>query len=199
MTKTELNAFRKVLENKQAEVGNGTRDREALAINTSPEELDRIQNASDRDWAMGNLERTGAGCEKCKLPCGALTPVRLESAPAAKRTSVRSAWPRCRGLRTASSARRPRTAKAKRPGTRLTHRWCLLLEKGRYMLWTVIAISRGFLWLLRSSLPRWRESPDPPAPGGGLNRLRDHPVERPPSHLKYRPQNVRVTKFGHSE
>jgi DnaK suppressor protein len=60
MTKTELSAFRKVLENKQAEVGDGSRNREALAINTSPEELDRIQNASDRDWAMGNLERNSS-------------------------------------------------------------------------------------------------------------------------------------------
>src|SRR5580692_11238540 len=58
MTKTELNAFRKALEQKQSEVGNGSRNREALAINTSPEELDRIQNASGRDWAMGNLERS---------------------------------------------------------------------------------------------------------------------------------------------
>jgi DnaK suppressor protein len=60
MTKTELNAFRKALENKQAEVGDGSGNREALAINTSPEELDRIQNASDRDWAMGNLERNNS-------------------------------------------------------------------------------------------------------------------------------------------
>jgi DnaK suppressor protein len=57
MTKSELSTFRTALENKQAELGPGSRDREALAINTSPEELDRIQDASDRDWAMGNLER----------------------------------------------------------------------------------------------------------------------------------------------
>jgi len=45
------------LENRQTELGNGNRNREALAIETSPDELDRIQHASDRDWAMSNLER----------------------------------------------------------------------------------------------------------------------------------------------
>ena len=42
---------------RQAELGRGSGNREALAIETSSDELDRIQNASERDWAMGNLER----------------------------------------------------------------------------------------------------------------------------------------------
>jgi DnaK suppressor protein len=58
MTKTELNTFRRTLEHKQAELANGNRNREALAIETSPDELDRIQHASARDNAMNNLERT---------------------------------------------------------------------------------------------------------------------------------------------
>jgi RNA polymerase-binding transcription factor len=58
MTKNELNAFRKTLENSRKELGNGNRNREALAIETSPDDLDRIQHASERDYAMGNLERT---------------------------------------------------------------------------------------------------------------------------------------------
>jgi len=57
MTKTELNTFRRALESRQAELGNGNRNREALAIETSPDELDRIQHASDREWAMSSLER----------------------------------------------------------------------------------------------------------------------------------------------
>ena len=57
MTKTELNAFRRALESSQSELGNGNRNREALAIETSPDELDRIQHASERDYAMSNLER----------------------------------------------------------------------------------------------------------------------------------------------
>ena len=58
MTKTELRAFRTTLENKENELANGSRNREALAVETSPDELDRIQHASARDDAMNNLERT---------------------------------------------------------------------------------------------------------------------------------------------
>ena len=56
MTNSELKAFRKTLESRQAELGNGIRNREALAIETSPDELDRIQHANDRDYAMNNFE-----------------------------------------------------------------------------------------------------------------------------------------------
>jgi DnaK suppressor protein len=59
MTKAELNGFRRALENKVLEIGN-VANREALAIESSPDELDRIQNANDRDYAMGNLERTSS-------------------------------------------------------------------------------------------------------------------------------------------
>jgi DnaK suppressor protein len=57
MTNTELNAFRRALENRQTELGSGSTNREALAIETSPDELDRIQQASDRDYVISNLER----------------------------------------------------------------------------------------------------------------------------------------------
>jgi DnaK suppressor protein len=57
MTKTELNSFRRTLETTQTELGSGTTNREALAIEASPEELDRIQQAGDREYAMRNLER----------------------------------------------------------------------------------------------------------------------------------------------
>src|ERR1041385_1951792 len=57
MTKTELNAFRRVLESRHIEIGNESPNREALAIE-SPDELDRIQQACDRDSAISSLERT---------------------------------------------------------------------------------------------------------------------------------------------
>jgi DnaK suppressor protein len=57
MTKIELNAFRSVLESRQTDLGNASRNREALAFETSPDELDRIQRASDRDLAIDNLAR----------------------------------------------------------------------------------------------------------------------------------------------
>jgi DnaK suppressor protein len=60
MTKTELNTFRRTLESKRTELENGNRNREALAIETSPDELDRIQHASNREEAIGNLERSSS-------------------------------------------------------------------------------------------------------------------------------------------
>src|SRR6202035_3861543 len=57
MTKIELNKFRNGLKNKQAELEDGNRSRGALAIETSPDELDRIQNSQERDLAIGTLDR----------------------------------------------------------------------------------------------------------------------------------------------
>src|ERR1700694_2473677 len=57
MTNTELNAFRRTLKNRQTELGSRNGSREALSTETSPDELDRVQHASDRDFALGNLER----------------------------------------------------------------------------------------------------------------------------------------------
>ena len=58
MTKTELNAFRANLENIQAELVRGTRNRESIAIEAGADELGRIQLATERDYAIGNLERS---------------------------------------------------------------------------------------------------------------------------------------------
>jgi DnaK suppressor protein len=57
MTKNELNGYRAALERRQTDLGIGSRDREALAIGASADELDRIQHSSDLDSAMGALER----------------------------------------------------------------------------------------------------------------------------------------------
>jgi DnaK suppressor protein len=55
MTKAELKTFRQVLESRQAELGIG--NREALAVEASPDEMDRIQHFSEREYAMNHLER----------------------------------------------------------------------------------------------------------------------------------------------
>src|SRR5579871_1709933 len=57
MTKSELNRLRRALENLRSELSSATGRRDILAINTSPEELDQIQSASERDLAMRGLER----------------------------------------------------------------------------------------------------------------------------------------------
>jgi len=57
MTKIELNRFQQSLKKKLAGLENGNRNRGAIAIETSPDELDRIQHGQERDLAMGALDR----------------------------------------------------------------------------------------------------------------------------------------------
>lgn len=57
MKKTEINAFRTILENRQAELEGRNRSRVALAVERSPDELDRIQNSQERELAIGTLDR----------------------------------------------------------------------------------------------------------------------------------------------
>jgi DnaK suppressor protein len=57
MTKNELRKFRGVLDAKRIELERVTRNREGLTIDSSPDELDRIQHATEREIAIGNLER----------------------------------------------------------------------------------------------------------------------------------------------
>jgi DnaK suppressor protein len=57
MTKNELKRFRSILMARQSELENANRNRDALAVDTSPDELDRIQHATEREMAIHNLER----------------------------------------------------------------------------------------------------------------------------------------------
>lgn len=57
MTNTERTEFRAILMGEQTELEVGSLNRGALAIETSPEELDRIQNAQERDLAIDALNR----------------------------------------------------------------------------------------------------------------------------------------------
>src|SRR5712691_4505338 len=57
MTKTELNKFREALEAKQAELTQVLRNREGIAIEKSPDALDEVQNAAERELAIRNLDR----------------------------------------------------------------------------------------------------------------------------------------------
>lgn len=60
MTPSEVNGLRLILENRQTELGDEIKNREALAFETSPDELDRIQHATARDHAIGSLERNSS-------------------------------------------------------------------------------------------------------------------------------------------
>ena len=57
MTKTEVNKFKEVLETKQAELAQVLRNREGIAIEKSPDALDEVQHAAERELAIRNLDR----------------------------------------------------------------------------------------------------------------------------------------------
>jgi DnaK suppressor protein len=57
MTKTELNKYKQILEAKQAELAQVLRNREGITIEKSPDALDEVQNAAERELAIRNLDR----------------------------------------------------------------------------------------------------------------------------------------------
>ena len=57
MTKSDLNRIRKILEARQSELAKVLRNREGVAIEKSPDALDEVQHASERELAIRNLDR----------------------------------------------------------------------------------------------------------------------------------------------
>jgi DnaK suppressor protein len=57
MTKSDLNKYGNVLEAKQAELARLVRNRDGIAIETSPDALDEVQHAVEREMAIRNLDR----------------------------------------------------------------------------------------------------------------------------------------------
>ena len=57
MTKSELNKYKNILEAKQAELEQLVRNRDGIAIEKSPDALDEVQHASERELAIRNLDR----------------------------------------------------------------------------------------------------------------------------------------------
>ena len=57
MNQTELNKYRTALEGRQAELSAGLRNREDIAIEKTPDALDEVQLAGERELAIRNLDR----------------------------------------------------------------------------------------------------------------------------------------------
>jgi DnaK suppressor protein len=57
MTQTELEKYKQMLEAKQAEVSMGLRNRDEIAIEKTPDALDEVQRAGERELAIRNLDR----------------------------------------------------------------------------------------------------------------------------------------------
>src|ERR1700732_5316800 len=114
MTKTELNKFKEVLETKQAELAQVLRNREGITIEKSPDALDEVQNAAERELAIRNLDRESTCSARSARPCTASMRVRSEPACTAKRTLAPSGSTPYRGQPIAFRARKSPTATAKR-------------------------------------------------------------------------------------
>ena len=56
----QMDVFRKALESSRTELTNGSRGRDALGIEASPDELDRIQEAGERENVLRSMERDSA-------------------------------------------------------------------------------------------------------------------------------------------
>ncbi|HMF76833.1 MAG TPA: TraR/DksA family transcriptional regulator [Bryobacteraceae bacterium] len=57
MTKVEVNKYKEILESRQAELVEVLRNRDGITIEKSPDALDEVQNAAERELAIRNLDR----------------------------------------------------------------------------------------------------------------------------------------------
>jgi DnaK suppressor protein len=57
MNKTELEKYKAILEAKQIELSGGLRNRDEIAIEKTPDALDEVQLAGERELAIRNLDR----------------------------------------------------------------------------------------------------------------------------------------------
>ena len=57
MTKNELKKYQQILEARLAELETFVRNREGIAIEKSPDALDEVQHAAERELAIRNLDR----------------------------------------------------------------------------------------------------------------------------------------------
>src|SRR5271169_3967804 len=88
MNQTEFEKYRAALEAKQAELSLGLRNRDDIAIEKTPDALDEVQLAGERELAIRNLDRESLLLRSVK---GALIRVAvdqvLHSLPGSRRSS----------------------------------------------------------------------------------------------------------------
>ena len=57
MTKSEVKRFKQILNDRLSELAKVLRNREGIAIEKSPDALDEVQHAAERELALRNLDR----------------------------------------------------------------------------------------------------------------------------------------------
>jgi DnaK suppressor protein len=73
MNKTELEKYKKILETKRDELARGLRNREDIAIEKTPDALDEVQLAGERELAIRNLDRESNLLRNVRLALGRMT------------------------------------------------------------------------------------------------------------------------------
>ena len=66
MSQTELNKYKAMLEAKRADLSAGLRNREDIAIEKTPDALDEVQLAGERELAIRNLDRDSIALRNVK-------------------------------------------------------------------------------------------------------------------------------------
>ena len=66
MNQTELNKYKAMLEARQVELSAGLRNREDIAIEKTPDALDEVQLAGERELAIRNLDRDSIALRNVK-------------------------------------------------------------------------------------------------------------------------------------
>jgi DnaK suppressor protein len=67
MNRTELEKYRRILEAKQEELSRGLRNREDIAIEKTPDAIDEVQLAGERELAIRNLDRESSLLRNVRL------------------------------------------------------------------------------------------------------------------------------------
>ena len=67
MNKTDLERYKRILEAKQAELSAGIRNRDDIVIEKTPDALDEVQLAGERELAIRNLDRESSLLRNVRL------------------------------------------------------------------------------------------------------------------------------------
>ena len=70
MNQTELNKYKAMLEARQTELSAGLRNREDIAIEKTPDAIDEVQLAGERELAIRNLDRESSLLRDVRLALG---------------------------------------------------------------------------------------------------------------------------------
>jgi len=68
MTKTERKRYQTILESMEADLAGRLGNRDGIAIEKSPDPLDEVQSAGERELAIRGLHRDRICCGECAPP-----------------------------------------------------------------------------------------------------------------------------------